>query len=92
MDIQSNTTKEFKVERDILFYALRYAIGRKTFAPIITIENIKKNIHLLSIYDLQIIIREIIWQETCGFGYGDECDKKTWMDFLDYLQKTIKSR
>ncbi len=75
--------KDFKVERDILLYALRYALGRQTFAPTVVIENIKANIHLFSKQDIKIIIKEIKEQEK--YGYGMACDKDTWMGFISFL-------
>ena len=35
--------KKIKVDQDILIYAMRYAIDRKTFAPLAVLENIKHN-------------------------------------------------
>jgi len=82
--------KIFKVERDILIYAIRYALGRQTFAPSTTIENVKENIDLFTINDLKIIIRDIISQEY--YGYGMECDKQNWLGFKEYLEIEIKKR
>lgn len=82
--------KEFKVERDILFYALRYSLGRQTFAPTIVIENIKHNINGFSIHDLETIKKEVLNQEK--FGYGMECDKNKWIGFVEYLTQELKKR
>ena len=67
--------KQFTVERDILIYAMRYALGRMTFAPTTVIENIKCNIDLFSIDGLKLIIKDIDKQDDFG-GYGMECDKR----------------
>ena len=79
--------KQFKVERDILFYALRYALGRQTFAPTVVIENIKENIDLFDTNDFKIIIREILQQDTDRLGM--ECDIDKWMGFIKYLKERI---
>lgn len=79
--------KIFKVERDILLYALRYAIGRMTFAPTIVMDNIKANIDLFTESDIELIIRDIKDKEI--YGYGMECDKKQWLGFIDYLSKEL---
>lgn len=78
--------KVFKVERDILFYAMRYAIGRQTFAPTVVIENIKHNIELFNSNDLQMLIRDI---EGHIGSYGMECDERNWMGFKEYLKRQM---
>lgn len=79
--------KIFKVERDILLYSLRYALGRQTFAPITVIDNIKHNIELFSKESLQMIIRDI--KEQASLGYGMDCDKQQWLGFIEYIQERI---
>lgn len=73
----------FKVEREILIFAMRYALGRMTFAPTIVIENIKNNIRSFTQNDIKLLIRDIEQQEP--FGYGMKCDEETWMNFKQYL-------
>ena len=80
--------KQFKVERDILIYAMRYAIGRQTFAPLTVVQNIKHNIDLFSADSLKLMIRDIDEQPNFG-GYGMECDKRLWLDFKKYLEDKI---
>jgi hypothetical protein len=82
--------KKFLVERDILFYAFRYSLGRMTFAPIIVMENIKANIDNISTDDIKVYIKEI--KERENFGYGMECDKRDWLNFVSYLEDEIKRR
>lgn len=82
--------KMFKVERDILLYALRYAIGRQTFAPTVVMDNIKANIDLFTENDVELIIRDIKDKEI--YGYGVECDKQNWLRFKEYLDNVIKMR
>lgn len=78
--------KIFVVERDILMYALRYSLGRQTFAPITVIENIKNNIYKLNQNDIKLMIKEIKEQE----HYGADVDTKSWMSFLSYLNKKLE--
>ena len=79
--------KQFKVEKAILIYAMRYALGRMTFAPTMVIDNIKYNIDLFSADSLRQIIKDI--DEQASFGYGMDCDEETWMNFKEYLENRI---
>lgn len=81
--------KQFRVERDMLIYAMRYALGRMTFAPSTVIENIKCNINLFNNDELKMLIRDI--EDQAGFGYGMECDTQTWLSFREYLENRINS-
>ena len=83
--------KKFKVERDILIYAMRYSLGRMTYSGTVVIDNIKKNIDLFTINDLELLLRDIVEQESFG-GYGMDCDKNTWMGFKGYLEEIIEKR
>ena len=82
--------KQFKVDREILMYAMRYALGRMTFAPIVAIENIKYNIDLFTKGDLEALIMDIENQESFGMqSLGMDCDVKTWLSFKQYLKNKI---
>jgi hypothetical protein len=74
-----------KVDRDILIYAFRYALGRSSFAPVIVTDNIKANINNISTGDIQLFIKEI---NECTY-YGMKMDKQHWLNFKDYLQNTL---
>ena len=80
--------KNFQVERDILIYAMRYAMGRMTFAPTTVIENIKHNIDLFNDDSIKLLIRDIK-----EFGkmasFGMECDAREWIDFKEYLEDKV---
>lgn len=67
----------------ILVSAERYALGRRTYIVQWTCEIIKKNLHLLSQKDRQVMIRDI--KE--AYFYGDDCDKKQWMNLLKIIRK-----
>lgn len=82
---------DFKGENEdismILVSAERYTLGRRTYIVQWTCEIIKKNMHLLSEKDKNVMIRDI---ET-AISYGDECDKAEWMNLLQILRKVVKT-
>lgn len=82
--------KNFLVERDILLYALRYSLGRRTFAPTVVADNIKANISLFNKNDIELIIRDIDEQKDFG-GYGDKCDENTFMNLREYLLNVLEN-
>ncbi len=79
--------KQIVVSKDILIFAMRYALGRMTFAPTIVIENIKSNILNFTQNEIDIMIKDIEYQ--AGFGYGHKCDEELWLDFADYLKGAV---
>lgn len=83
--------KQFKVERGILVFAMRYALGRQTFAPTIVMDNIRHNINLLSKENILMLIKDIDEQKDFG-GYGMECDEKNWMYFKQFLIDIVAER
>lgn len=81
--------KNCKVEKNILLYAMRYALGRpSSFAPITVIGNVKININLFTVDELEMLIQNI---ENYTYRHGMEFNKPEWMDFKDYLQNYIDS-
>lgn len=79
------------VTPDILFFAFRYALGRRTFAPSIVAKEIKHNIKILPTGDLKNIANEIMEAWAVG-GLGDECDIRTWTDLHDLIEKELERR
>ena len=79
--------KQFQVERDILFFATRYALGRMTFAPSTILENIQHNIDQFNANDLKLLIRDI--EEQKSYGYGMKCDEDLWLGLKVYLQNEL---
>lgn len=67
----------------MLVSAERYALGRRTYIVGWTCDIIKKNIHLLSEKDKEVMIRDI----ENSISYGDECDKQEWVLLLKKLRK-----
>lgn len=79
---------KFKIDREILIFAFRYALGRSSFAPKIVTDNIKTNINNISTGDIKLFIKEIN-ECTC---YGMEMDKQHWLNFKDYLEDILNKR
>lgn len=71
----------------MLVSAIRYALGRRTYIAEWTCNFIKNNTHLLTDKDKEIIIGDIERQKE--YGYGDECDKKCWLELLKYLKEKM---
>lgn len=80
--------KKIIADETILFFAFRYALGRKTTAPSIVIETIMINLKELSTHMLQSCIREI---NECN-NYGMDVDKRNWMNLKNELKKEIRRR
>lgn len=80
--------KTLKVDREILFFAFRYALGRMSYAPSTVMDNIKENIDKISTGDIQAYIREIGECE----NYGMTMDETHWLDFKVYLENELKNR
>lgn len=79
------------VTPDILFFAFRYALGRRTFTPSIVAKEIKNNIKVLPTSDLNNMANEIMDAWAVG-GLGDECDIRTWTDLHDLIEKELERR
>lgn len=67
----------------ILVSAERYALGRRTYIVGWTCGIIRKNLHLLSDKDRQVMIRDI----ENAINYGDDCDKSEWLNLLKILKE-----
>jgi len=76
---------EFKngEERDVLIYAFRYALGRRSYAVSTVIDNILHNWETLSEGDKKLYQREIKEHEEMYGNLGDEMDKKNWYKIVD---------
>ena len=66
----------------MLISALRYTLGRRTYIVEITVNFIINELHNLSEYCKNIMIRDI----EDAYSYGDECDKEDWMRLLKKLK------
>ena len=73
-------TNKALVDKTILIFALRYALGRRTSAPSIVIEAIQDNIDIFD-WEIEMMIKEI---DECR-DYGMECDKIQLLGFMSWL-------
>lgn len=76
------------VNRDIIIYAFRYALGRQSYAPSIVIETIKDNIENLDKSDISLFIKEINESN----NWGMKIDKEHWYNFRKYLIQELEKR
>lgn len=87
------TTKMIPVTEDfcmMLNWAVRYALGRRTYAVYSTCSYITPIIICLTDKTLNVMREDIIRQE--AFGYGDDCDKEDWMNLLDTIETEMRRR
>lgn len=80
--------KNLKVDRNILFFAFRYALGRMSYAPYTVTSAIKDNIDNISTEDIRQYIKEINEYE----GFGMDFDKEHWLSFANFLENELKIR
>lgn len=70
----------------ILVSAERYALGRQTYIVSWTCELIKKNLHLITKKDKQVMIEDI---EKCE-NFGNYIDELCWLKLLEILKKSLE--
>lgn len=83
----------FKEEQldHITIFAARYALGRRTFAPEIVSEFIRKYVELLSSESVSGLIEDITERERWG-TLGDSCDVVTWNNLRKFLFDILEKR
>lgn len=69
----------------IILCAIRYALGRRTYIVSLVCGYVASQIDTLSAECLSLIVRDIKNQEP--WGYGDECDKRDWVDLLSKINQ-----
>lgn len=72
----------------IYLYAFRYALGRRTFAPIIVTDFLSRNLSTMSDFCIKKMIKEI---DECT-DYGDNCDRDIWLAFRSDLEDALALR
>tara|TARA_R110000803_G_scaffold206817_1_gene274327 strand:- start:1019 stop:1297 length:279 start_codon:yes stop_codon:yes gene_type:complete len=82
--------KKIEVTTTVIFYAFRYALGRKTGAPSTISEAITRNIDAFAEWELKQIVKEILEFEDFYKELGDECDKVVWYDLIDTINDKLK--
>lgn len=81
-----------KDHRDIMLFAFRYALGRKTFAPIIVQEYIKKHSKEFTAKDYEQIAKEIEQAERDNCLGDPEIDAPQWINFKAWCLLTGNNR
>ena len=84
--------KQFIFDPDIFIMAIRYAIGRTTYASISVIDNIKANISFFPTNKLKIILRDVREDLELYREYLWDCDVQTWENFIEWLEIVINER
>lgn len=80
-----------EVEPNILTFAFRYALGRRSMAPSIVGDNIKANINIIPTLDLYGMVHEIQMEYEVD-GLGEDCDVRTWMELQRDIEKELERR
>lgn len=85
--------KEIKIDPSefgfLAISAVRYGLGRRTYAPSLICDYIKPHIRNLTDRDLYVMLQDV---EGCG-DYGDSTiDKPVWMKFKQDLYDEYKKR
>lgn len=74
----------------MLNWAVRYSLGRMTYAVSSTCQYIKPLVTQLNDKTLCVMHDDIVRQEK--FGYGHDCDKENWLNLLAVLRAEMKRR
>lgn len=74
--------------QDLVIYAQRYAIGRKTYAPKDVSDVILKHLDDLDDNTIKVIIDDIHLQ-TQRNNLGEDMDKTVWLDLLATLKNEL---
>lgn len=83
-------TLDFKKDDiDILIYAFRYALGRRTYAVGTVVDIIMDNWGELPANTIELIVREIREHLAIYGNLGMECDKAQWFRIIDKYDSTL---
>lgn len=77
----TNIKKDFCVDENTIFWAFRYALGRRTGAVMHMVGIIKKNWQLLQ-FHTQEQMKEEITKAIFDGRAGDDCDVESWQEIL----------
>jgi len=82
---KSSEVIQFECDIDTLsVYAMRYALGRRTYAPGDVCEVLIRNKHVLGKHTRELIVREVRLAIACGAA-GDSCDVDHWRELENAL-------
>lgn len=76
----------------ILNWAVRYCLGRMTYAPSMTIQFITSLIPYLSDKTLWCFDRDIEDRQKTRLSFGMDCDERDWMMFWENVKAEIQRR
>lgn len=87
---------KLKVPADDMFcemmnWAVRYALGRRTYAVSDTVGYVLRVLELLDDQTVYVMLRDIEEQEKVG-NLGHDCDAAEWMNLKEAIQKEIERR
>lgn len=87
---------KLKVPADDMFcemmnWAVRYALGRRTYAVSDTVGYVLRVLKLLDDQTIYVMLRDIEEQERIG-NLGHDCDVAEWMKLKEAIQKEIERR
>ena len=92
----TNVNNKFAVSGDardfssVCIFAMRYALGRRTYAPSTVINYILRHIDNIQPLDITVMIRDIEeYGRDYGGKYGDNCDTQDWLHFKNKLQERL---
>lgn len=90
-----NKVKTVPVDDDLgmmLNWAVRYALGRRTYAVSATVDYIMPLVQDLNSKTLWCIERDIDDHIKRGWSLGDDCDRENWMQLLRSVKEEIERR
>ena len=76
----------------MLNWAVRYCLGRMTYAPSMTIEFITPLLPYLSMKTLWCFDRDIEERKRDGWSFGMDFDEEEWMRFWGKVKEEIRRR
>lgn len=76
---------------EMMNWAVRYALGRRTYAVSDTVGYVLRVLKLLDDQTIYVMLRDIEEQEKIG-NLGHECDAVEWMKLKESIEKEIERR
>lgn len=76
---------------EMINWAVRYALGRRTYAVSDTVGYVLRVLKLLDDQTIYVMLRDIEEQERIG-NLGHDCDAVEWMKLKEAIQREIERR
>lgn len=73
---------------EMMNWAVRYALGRKTYAVKDTVEYIIRVLNFLDDKTIHVMLRDIVEHEKYN-DLGDECDAENWMKLKGLIKNKL---